>query len=160
MRVVCQNGASTFAVHFLKKMLKIEKDSRRTTEIVWEMEKMSYITRLWGYLKKKKSMLKVYTYFTKWDMPSTKGFVSLPQEDTSRAGVQKKPDKFRLEMRYAVLMLTIITHCNKLQNEMVGPPSPDTLQRSRCLSVAHYCIEDSLAISGWNSRNLYWTGYQ
>lgn len=93
-------------------------------------------------------MFKVYTYFTKWDMPSTKGFVSLPQEDTSRAGVQNKPDKFRLEMRYAVLMLTIITHCNKLQNEMVGPPSPDTLQRSRCLYVAHYCIEDSLAISG------------
>lgn len=80
-------------------------------------------------------------------MPSAKAFMSLPAEDISRAGVQKKqPGKFRLAMRHAVLMLTIITHCNRLQSEIVGPPSPDALQGSRCLSVAHYCREDCLTI--------------
>lgn len=36
---------------------------------------------------------------------------SVSEADISRAGVQKKkPDKFRIELRHAVLMLTIITH--------------------------------------------------
>lgn len=82
-------------------------------------------------------------------MPSAKGFIGLSEADISRSGVQKKKlDKFRLEMRHSILMLTIITHCNQLQSEIVGPHSPDALQRSGCLSVAHYCIEDCLAIVG------------
>lgn len=100
-------------------------------------------------LSKEKSVWKVYIHFTKWKMPSAKGFISLSEEDISRAGVQKKqPGKFRLAMRHAILMLTIITHCKWLQSEMVGPPPPDTLQGSRCLSVAHYSRDHS----EWNYR--------
>lgn len=113
--------------------------------MIWEMEKMSYIARLWGYQKKNLCWKCIHT---KWEMPRANGFISLSGEDISRAGVQKKPDKFRLEMRRAILMLTIITHCNQLQSEMVGSPSPDALQRYGWLSVAHYYTEDCLAIVG------------
>lgn len=104
-------------------------------EIIWGMEKMSYTARLWSYGNR--TILEVYTHFTKWDMPSPKGLMSL------KNSVQKKQlDKFRLEMRHAFLILTMINHCHQLQNKMIDTPSLDALQRFGCIFIAHYCIED------------------
>lgn len=96
------------------------------------------------------SVPKVYRLFTKWEMTSAKGLTSLREEDISRTGVQRKTDKFRLEMRHSFSMLMMINHCNQLQSEMLDPPSLDALQRSGCLFFSCHCIEDCAGTTEWN----------
>lgn len=140
MRVVCQNAVSIFAVQFFKRCWKLEKVQEMTTEIIWGMEKMSYIARLWSYGKK--TILRVYTHFTKWEVPSAKGLRSVWGRHLKNSVQKKQLDKFRLEMRHAFLTLMMINHCHQLQSKMIDTPSLDALQRFGCIFIAHHCIED------------------
>lgn len=156
MRVVCQNAVSTFAVRFLKNLLKIGKNSRRTMEIIWEMEKMSYIEGLWGYQKKKMCVESVYIlYKMRCKVPKD---LSVCQRKTSQELVFRRRNQ--------------ITSDNNDNNYSLQP-TPKWNGRSflsrcltnayRCFSVAHYCIEDCLAIVCEISiciGNLYWKGCQ
>lgn len=149
MTVVCQNVVSIFAVHFFKRCWKLEKVQEGATEMIWEMEKMSYMVRLWAYQKKNLCWKCIHALQS--EMPSAKELASLSEEDISRTGVQKEqPGKFRLEMRRAFLMLIMINHCNQRQSKMVDPSSRAALQRSGWLCVAWHFLEDCAGVTGWN----------